>query len=95
MQAAAAAAALPEMSAADRERLRKLLHDGLGQMLTSATFVATALRLRLQALGLAEAAMADELMLLLNDAIAESRTLAARCEPPRADSIGDTPRPSA
>lgn len=79
----------------ERELLRKLLHDGLGQMLTSAAFVATALRQQLAARGLEEAEMVDELLLLLNEAIAESRTLAARCELPPKDAIGETTRSAA
>ena len=55
-------------SDAERERLRKLLHDGLGQMLTSASFVAGSLRQRLAMLGLAETELADEMIGLLNEA---------------------------
>jgi signal transduction histidine kinase len=73
----------------EREELRKLLHDGLGQMLTSATFVASSLRQRLAALGLQETAMVDEMILLLNDAITESRTLAARCAPSPTKAIAE------
>jgi signal transduction histidine kinase len=82
-------------TASERERLHKLLHDGLGQVLTSATFLVTSLRHRLEARGLEEAQIVDEVLLLLNEAIAESRTLAARCEPPPKDVIGNTVRPSA
>jgi signal transduction histidine kinase len=81
--------AFPLMSNAESERLRKLLHDGLGQMLTSATFVASSLRHRLAELGLQETEMVDEMILLLNDAITESRTLAARCTPPAKNAIGE------
>ncbi|HMJ91162.1 MAG TPA: histidine kinase [Candidatus Acidoferrum sp.] len=80
------------IGAQQQERLHKLLHDGLGQMLTSATFVACSLRSRLAELGLRETEMVDEMILLLNDAIAESRTLAARCEGPPKDAIGDASR---
>lgn len=82
-------AALPLAVAAEREHFRKLLHDGIGQMLTSASFVASSLRHRLAALGLEETAMADEMISLLNEAIAESRTLASRCQPPPKDALGE------
>ena len=77
-----------ERAAAERESLRKLLHDGLGQILTSATFLASGLHQRLATLGLPEREIVEELILLLNQAIGESRTIAARCAPADAPHAG-------
>jgi signal transduction histidine kinase len=74
---------------AEREILRKLLHDGIGQTLTSAMFLASGLHQRLATLALPEKEIVEELILLLNQAIAESRNVAAHCEPP-----SKTQRPS-
>lgn len=67
----------------EREVLRKLLHDGIGQTLTSALFLASGLHQRLATLGLPEKEIVEELILLLNQAVSESRNVAAHCEPPK------------
>jgi signal transduction histidine kinase len=67
----------------EREVLRKLLHDGIGQTLTSAMFLASGLHQRLATLGLPEKEIVEELILLLNQAVTESRNVAAHCEPPK------------
>lgn len=64
----------------ERERLRKQLHDGLGQALTSVSFLASSLRSRLRKSGSNEADEMDEIIQLINQAIAESRAIAATCD---------------
>jgi len=63
--------------ATEREHLRKQLHDGLGQALTSVSFLACGLRARLRTSGLSDAPELDEIISLINQAVAESRALAA------------------
>lgn len=65
----------------ERERVRKQLHDGLGQMLTSMPFLLSSLRLKLKQQGFVDCAELDEIGKLINQAIAESRAIAASCEP--------------
>ncbi|MCX8005294.1 MAG: sensor histidine kinase [Burkholderiaceae bacterium] len=60
----------------EKQRISLELHDGLGQHLTGATFVARTLADRLRAAGCAESAEADWLVQLLNEAIARTRALA-------------------
>jgi signal transduction histidine kinase len=60
--------------------MRKQLHDGLGQVLTSISFLASGLRARLRKCGDGDAAELDEIILLINEAIAESRAIAAACD---------------
>jgi|SRR5687768_10238491 len=75
-KSAAAALAPPE-----RERLRLALHDGLGQLLTSISFMATALRQKLDARELPEATDAAEILSLTSRAISETQAL-VRDDPP-------------
>lgn len=63
--------------ATERERMRKRLHDGLGQALTSVSFLASSLKSRLRANGVTEAPELDEIIALINEAVAESRSIAA------------------
>ena len=67
-----AAAAL---SAPEQDRLRAALHDGLGQLLTSISFLATSLQLKLAALELSEAEDAREIVSLTSRAISETQAL--------------------
>jgi signal transduction histidine kinase len=62
--------------AAERERLREALHDGLGQLLTSLSFLAGSLRQRLAARDLPEADDAAEILALVTQAIGEAQALA-------------------
>jgi signal transduction histidine kinase len=66
----------------ERERMRKQLHDGLGQVLTSISFLASSLRTRLKAQGFSDTTELDEITSLLQDAIAESRAIAATIDAP-------------
>lgn len=70
------------LPAAERERLRAALHDGLGQLLTSMSFVAASLRQKLASKALPEAAEADEIVALTGQAISEAQALVAEETPP-------------
>jgi signal transduction histidine kinase len=65
------------LSGAERERLRAALHDGLGQLLTSISFLATSLRQKLTSKDLPEAADASEILALTGRAISETQALVA------------------
>lgn len=67
----------------ERERVRKALHDGLGQLLTSISFLAGSLRQKLAALDLPEAAEAEDIMALTRRAISETQNLVRGETPPR------------
>jgi signal transduction histidine kinase len=67
---------LPPKQDADREWLRIALHDGLGQLLTSISFLAGSLQQKLAAQKLPEATQADEIVLLTGRAIFETQALA-------------------
>jgi signal transduction histidine kinase len=60
----------------DRERLRTALHDGLGQLLTSISFLASSLKQKLAARKLPEASEAAEILSLTGRAISETQSLA-------------------
>jgi hypothetical protein len=60
----------------DRERLRIALHGGLGQLLTSISFLASTLRQKLVARKLPEASEAAEILSLTGRAISETQALA-------------------
>ena len=62
------------------DAVRRQLHDGLGQILTSACFLASTLQSKLRKRGVAEGAELDEMIGLLNQAIAESQSLVAHCD---------------
>lgn len=59
----------------DREWLRTALHDGLGQLLTSISFLASSLNQKLTARKLPEATEAAELLALAGRAIGETKAL--------------------
>ncbi len=61
--------------AGDREWLRAALHDGLGQLLTSISFLASSLNQKLTARDLPEATEAAELLSLAGRAICETKAL--------------------
>ena len=71
----------PALSGAERERLRAALHDGLGQALTSISFLATSLRQKLSSKDLPEAADAGEILALTGRAISETQALVAETSP--------------
>ena len=77
-----AKASRPALSGAERERLRAALHDGLGQALTSISFLATSLRHKLSAKDLPEAADAGEILALTGRAISETQALVTETNPP-------------
>lgn len=72
--------AFDQIVTTERERMRKQLHDGLGQVLTSISFLASSLRARLTRCGISNAEELEEIVLLINRAIAESRAIAAACD---------------
>ena len=61
----------------ERERVRQVLHDGLGQLLTSISFLAGALGARLTTLQLPEAEQAEDILALTKQAINETQRLLA------------------
>ena len=65
---------------AERQRVRDALHDGLGQLLTSISFLAASLSSRLGALELPEAEQAQDILALTRQAINETQTLVAEPE---------------
>jgi signal transduction histidine kinase len=70
-----AAAHVARGAEAERERVRKALHDGLGQLLTSISFLAGSLRQKLAAQQLPEASEAEDIIALTRQAINETQTL--------------------
>ncbi|HEU0201499.1 MAG TPA: ATP-binding protein [Burkholderiaceae bacterium] len=78
----------------EKQRISLELHDGLGQHLTGVSFVARSLAERLHAANRAEAAEADWLVRLLNEAIARTRALARGLWPVslERDSLSDSIR---
>ncbi len=65
----------------ERERVRKILHDGLGQLLTSISFLAGSLGARLTTLHLPEAEQAEDILALTKQAINETQKLLAESKP--------------
>ena len=63
------------------ERLRVALHDGLGQLLTSISFLASSLRQKLDDRQLPEASQAAEILSLTGRAISETQALVSEEEP--------------
>jgi signal transduction histidine kinase len=59
----------------ERERVRQVLHDGLGQLLTSISFLAGGLRQKLETRGLPEAEDAAEILQLVTQAIGEAQAI--------------------
>ena len=70
----------PEVVGGSIENLRRQLHDGLSPLLTSACFLATTLRAKLLQEGWKEESDLDEMISLLNQAVAESRSLVTHFE---------------
>ena len=60
---------------AERERMRDALHNGIGQSLTSISFLASSLRQKLTARELPEADDAAEILALAGQAISEVQAL--------------------
>jgi signal transduction histidine kinase len=67
---------------AERQRVRDALHDGLGQLLTSISFLADSLRSKLAARRLPEAGEAEDLIALTKRAIQEAQSLVPEEESP-------------
>jgi signal transduction histidine kinase len=65
----------------ERERLRTALHGGLGQLLTSISFLASSLRQKLAARDLPEETQAAEILCLTGRAISETQALVQDREP--------------
>jgi signal transduction histidine kinase len=65
----------------ERERIRVALHDGLGQLLTSISFLASSLRQNLAARELPEATQAAEILSLTGRAISQTQDLVREPEP--------------
>jgi len=70
-----------ESTASEREWLRAALHDGLGQLLTSISFLASSLNQKLAAQKLPEAAEAAEILSLAGRAICETNALVQEKKP--------------
>ena len=64
------------------DRLRAALHGGLGQLLTSISFLASTLRQKLAAQKLPEAVDAGEILALTGQAISETQALVQTNETP-------------
>ena len=75
-------AAATRAAEAERERLRKGLHDGVGQLLTSISFLASSLSTKLSALQMPEAEQAEDILALTRQAIGETQALVAERESP-------------
>ncbi len=80
--------ALAEAIEAEQQRLGRDLHDGLGQHLVSAGFVASMLATRLQEKEIPEAREACELTELISDAIGQSRQVARGLFPIKLEAEG-------
>lgn len=72
---------LAEVSEAERRRLGRDLHDGLGQHLTGVALLSKALQQKLAAAGRAEAPVAGEVAELVNESIDSIRDLARGLTP--------------
>lgn len=65
----------------ERERLRLALHGGLGQLLTSISFLASSLQQKLADRQLPEASQAADILSLTGRAISETQALVREDEP--------------
>jgi len=65
----------------EQERISAELHDGLGQHLTGIAFLAKALANKLHSRGVPEAAETDQIVALINQAVANTRSLARGLQP--------------
>lgn len=66
---------MQELKPQEREALRAALHDGLGQALTSISFLAGSLQQKLAAQNLPEASDAAEIASLISRAVSETQAL--------------------
>jgi signal transduction histidine kinase len=62
--------------------LRKGLHDSVGQLLTSISFLASSLSTKLSSLQMPEAEQAEDILALTRQAISETQALVAERESP-------------
>ncbi len=76
------------ISDAEQQRIGADLHDGLGQQLTGLSFMATALRDRLDKIHPKEAEQAEIISRLANEAVAQSRALARGLCPVQLENAG-------
>jgi len=65
----------------EQERISAELHDGLGQHLTGIAFLAKALANKLHSRQIPEAAETDQIVALINQAVANARSLARGLQP--------------
>ena len=82
LQEHSAAAHAARGAKAEQQRVRKVLHDGLGQLLTSISFLAGSLRAKLAERDLPEAGDAEDIMALTRQAINETQTLVREFDSP-------------
>jgi len=74
----------------ERERLRDALHNGIGQSLTSISFLAGSLRQKLTERKLPEAREAAEILALAGQAISEAQALVQDESPARGLTVNAT-----
>lgn len=79
---------LLEISEREHRRIAQDLHDGLGQILVGTAFLGSTLRQDLADKSLPQARQADRLLRALNEAIAQTRSLARGLHPVRSLSNG-------
>src|SRR5205814_2775595 len=77
-----------EISEREQRRIAQDLHDGLGQHLTGVVHLVAGLQARLGERSLAEAADAARIVKLLDDAVAQTRSLARGLHPVQAETGG-------
>ncbi len=65
----------------EQERISAELHDGLGQHLTGIAFLAKAIANKLRSRGVPEATDTDQIVMLINQAVANTRSLARGLQP--------------
>ncbi|HEV2990738.1 MAG TPA: PAS domain S-box protein [Candidatus Angelobacter sp.] len=80
--------AILEITAEEQRRIGQDLHDGLGQHLTGIAFMSKVQQQKLREKGLAEAADADRIVKLVNEAINKTRELAHGLHPVVSDAQG-------
>ena len=79
-----------EISEREQRRIGQDLHDGLGQHLTGIAFMSKVLEQKLAERGVAEAADAEKIVRLVNEAINKTRELARGLLPVVSDAEGST-----
>jgi PAS domain S-box-containing protein len=80
--------AVLEISAREQRRIGQDLHDGLGQYLTGVAFIGKVLEQKLAERAQAEAADAKKIVLMVNDAIHQTRELSRGLHPVESDAQG-------